>query len=106
MREEYQNELNQVDTEAVIADHRQFLEKLLAQTEGATHVGKVEKAEVATPILDTTSTSSTTVESSTVPQEEKVTSSLLLPVQEVAQEPVVSANIEESSKNIELSDLS
>jgi len=37
VREEYQNELTKgtEDTEAIIADHKQFLEKLLAQTEGS-----------------------------------------------------------------------
>lgn len=95
VREEYENELTQgnEDTEAVIADHQQFLQKLLAQTEGATHVGEVEKMEAAIPVLDTSSTSSTSMEASAVPQEEKeVSSSLLLPIKEVVQESVAKEN--------------
>lgn len=111
MREEYQSELTLgIDNiQAVIADHRQFLESLLAQTEGTNHFLCEEDApnegERKEEIAITNSTSTTNADRSTPHEENKVASpSLILP----EKDEQVTSNTEnkENPNNIELTNFS
>jgi hypothetical protein len=115
VREEYENELTKgtEDTEAIIADHKQFLEKLLAQTEGTqprsevmnTSEPYVEKSESKQESHTTKKTTMVQDEGSKIglmetnDVEEKVPSiSLLLPEKEAAV-PVLSEPLSQANEN-------